>query len=64
MIKETKEITIEYVREKYKDRYKHLSDEQLQQRIDLFKQIAYIFISNFRERKLKSQFEVKSKNDK
>lgn len=41
-----RKITIKHVRKKYPEKYKHLSDRQLQKKIDLFYQISYISITD------------------
>lgn len=41
-----RKITINYVRKKYPEKYKSFTDQQLQQKIDLYYQISYISITN------------------
>lgn len=56
MIKPQRNITIEYIRKKYPDKYKHLTDEQLQKRIDLYYNMAYVTITSSHEKQLKAKY--------
>jgi len=56
MIKPQRNITIEYIRKKYPNKYKHLTDEQLQKRIDLYYNMAYVTITSNHEKLLKSKY--------
>jgi len=56
MIKPQRNITIEYIRKKYPDKYKHITDEQLQKRIDLYYNMAYVTITSSHEKLLKAKF--------
>lgn len=56
MIKPQRKITIEYIRKKYA-KYKHLTDEELQKKIDLYYNMAYITITSNHEKLLKSKYQ-------
>lgn len=56
MSRRKRKITVKYVREKYPDKYKHLSDKELERLLDLFYNVAYISIK-------KSQEEIISEDD-
>jgi hypothetical protein len=56
MIKPQRKITIEYIRKKYPNKYKDLTDEQLQIRIDLFYNMAYVTITSSHEKLLKTKY--------
>jgi len=56
MIKPQRKVTIEYIRNKYPDKYNHLSDQQLQKRIDLYYNMAYVTITSSHEKLLKAKY--------
>lgn len=56
IIKPQRKITIEYIRRKYPNKYKHLTDEQLQMRIDLYYNMAYVTITSSHEKLLKAKY--------
>ena len=56
MIKPQRNITVEYIRRKYPNKYKHLTDDQLQKRIDLYYNMAYVTITSNHEKLLKSKY--------
>lgn len=41
-----KKITVDYVRRKYPEKYKNLTDEELEKKINLLYNIAYLGISS------------------
>lgn len=56
MIKPQRKITIEYIRKKYPNKYKDLTDEQLQMKIDLYYNMAYVTITSSHEKLLKTKY--------
>ena len=56
MIKPQRKITIEYIRKKYPNKYKDLTDEQLQMKIDLYYNMAYVTITSSHEKLLKAKY--------
>lgn len=56
MSRKKRKVTVKYVREKYPEKYKHLSDKELERLLDLFYNVAYISIK-------KSQEEMISEDD-
>lgn len=56
MIKPQRKVTIEYIRKKFPDKYKHLTDKQLQKRIDLYYNMAYVTITSSHEKLLKTRY--------
>jgi len=56
MSRKKRKVTVKYVREKYPEKYKHLTDKELERLLDLFYNVAYISIK-------KSQEEMISEED-
>jgi len=56
-----RKITIQYVRKKYPERYKYLTDKQIQEKIDLYYQISYISITNTQDN-LREKSLIKKQN--
>lgn len=56
MSRKKRKVTVKYVREKYPEKYKHLTDKELERLLDLFYNVAYISIK-------KSQEEMISEDD-